>query len=426
VSAAPTRKLQVYVAAAAVGSVAGLALGLPQLVALAAPFAVYVAVGLVLGRKPQLAITAAVPRRRALEDEPVAVTVSLTAHSSVDGLELELAPGAGVGVAGAPLSWPRRLAAGGLCELDFELCASRWGAYELGSLGAQATDQFGLIRYELSGVTLGWLRAFPSRDTLRLLLAPLELQATTGSRTARDRGEGIEFAENRPFFSGDRLRRINWRVTARRGTPYVSERHPERNADVILFLDTFAEVSGTEGRGTLASAVRAATSLAAAYLARKDRVGVVGFGGMLIGVRPRLGLEQLYRIIDSLLGSEVVFSYAHKDVSFVPRRMLPPKALIVGISPLLDERYINALLDLRARGFDLALIEVSPEPFAAPNAGRSGEIAYRLWLLQREALRTRLRELGAPVARWRDDEPLQVPLATTAEVKRRLRRPLAA
>lgn len=422
----PTRKLQLYVAAAAVGSVAGLALGLPQLVALAAPFAVYVAVGLVLGRKPQLTIEATVARRRALEDEPVLVTVTLTAASAVDGLQLELVPGAGVTVADAPLSWPSRLAADGLCDVEFELRAGRWGAYELGSLGAAATDRFGLIRYELTAVTLGWLKAFPSRDTLRLLLAPRELQATTGSRTARDRGEGIEFAENRPFVPGDRLRRINWRVTARRGTPYVSERHPERNADVILFLDTFAEVGGADGRGTLALAVRAATSLAAAYLARKDRVGVVGFGGTLIGVRPRLGVEQLYRIIDSLLGSSVVFSYAHKDVSFVPRRMLPPKALVVGISPLLDDRYINALLDLRARGFDLAVIEVSPEPFAPPGAGRSGEIAHRLWLLQREALRTRLRELGAPVARWCDDEPLQVPLAVTAEVKRRLRRPVAA
>ena len=143
-------------------------------------------------------------------------------------------------------------------------------------------------------------------------------------------------------------------------------------------------------------------------------------------MRPRLGLAQLYRIIDALLGSEIVFSYAHKDVSFVPRRLLPPKSLVVAITPLIDERYIGALLDLRARGFDLAVVEVSPEPFAPPGETRAERIAYRLWLLQREALRSRLQELGAPVARWRHGEPLQVPLATAAELKRRQRRPLAA
>src|SRR5581483_993675 len=143
--ASPTRKLQLYVAAAAVGAVAGLALGLPQLVAIAAPFAVYVAVGLVLTRKPQLTIEVTVARRRALEGQPVLVCLTVMAGSAVDGLGLELALGEGVDVAGAPLSWPRRLAAGGVCEVDFELRASRWGAYDLGSLRARATDRFGLI-----------------------------------------------------------------------------------------------------------------------------------------------------------------------------------------------------------------------------------------------------------------------------------------
>jgi len=44
--------------------------------------------------------------------------------------------------------------------------------------------------------------------------------------------------------------------------------------------------------------VRAATSLAHRYLERKDRVGVVTFA-LSVGPRPRVGTQQLYRIIDS-------------------------------------------------------------------------------------------------------------------------------
>ncbi len=421
----PTRKLQVCVALAALGCVAGLATGLPQLVALAAPFAVYVTIGLALAGAPQLEMSVVVERRRLLEDEGLTLTLELDAASAVHGLELAPQFGKGVGLAGSLPSWPRQLGAGERHELVFALRALRWGAYDLGTVRGRARDAFGLLSYDLPPVPLGPLRAFPRRETLRLLLAPLELQATTGSRTARERGEGIEFAENRPFASGDRLRRINWRLTARKGTPYVSERHPERNADMLLFLDTYAEAGAAEG-GTLAASVRAAVSLAAAYLARKDRVGVVGFGAMLTGVQPRLGVAHLYRIIDALLGSAVVFSYAHKDVSFVPRRLLPAKALVVGVSPLLDARYVDALLNLRPRGFDLAVVEVSPEPFAVPGTTDTDALAHRLWLLEREALRTRLQALGVPISRWREDQPLQVPLATTAELKRRQRRPLAA
>jgi uncharacterized protein (DUF58 family) len=422
----PTRKLQVCGALAAIGAVAGLAAGLPQLVALAAPFAVYAAVGLALARAPQLESSVVVERRRALEGETLGVTLELDAATAVYALELAPRVGKGVELAGPEaLRWPRQLEAGERRDVRLEVRVGRWGAYDLGTVQLRARDAFGLLSYELSPLPLGPLRALPRRETLRALLAPLELQATTGSRTARERGEGIEFAENRPFVSGDRLRRINWRLTARQGTPYVSERHPERNADVLLFLDTYAEAGSGES-GTLAASVRAAVSLAAAYLARKDRVGVVGFGAMLTGVQPRLGNAQLYRIIDALLGSVVVFSYAHKDVSFVPRRLLPAKALVVGISPLLDGRYVDALLNLRSRGFDLAVLEVAPEPFTPPGSTDTDALAHRLWLLEREALRTRLQALGAPVTRWREDQPLQVPLATTAELKRRQRRPLAA
>ena len=81
----------------------------------------------------------------------------------------------------------------------------------------------------------------------------------------------------------------------------MNEMHPERNTDVILFLDTFAEARARRARRRSTCTVRAAASLAERYLRRKDRVGVVGFGGILNWLLPATGLVQLYRIVDSLL-----------------------------------------------------------------------------------------------------------------------------
>ena len=64
-----------------------------------------------------------------------------------------------------------------------------------------------------------------------------------------------------------------WRASARRGALWVNEFHAERNADVILFLDSFADAR-RGGTGTLDEAIRAAASLAERYLAGKDRVGL--------------------------------------------------------------------------------------------------------------------------------------------------------
>jgi len=235
---------------------------------------------------------------------------------------------------------------------------------------------------------------------------PAELQAFAGNELARDSGEGIEFAEVRDFVPGDRVRQVNWRVSARRGRLSVNQHYPERNADVVLFLDAFNEV-GEAGSDTLDLAVRAATALAARYLARQDRVGLISFGGALRWLSPAMGLAQRYRIVEALLDTQMILNYAWRDVEVVPPRTLPPKSLIVALTPLLDQRTVKALVDLRGRGFDPAIIEVSPVPFVQPESGEVGTLAFRLWQLQRDARRYRFQRLGVPVAVWRAGQSLE-------------------
>jgi uncharacterized protein (DUF58 family) len=420
----PSLKLLVYLLITAVGSIAALSTGRPEYVALAAPFAAYVTVGLALAAEPSAVVSAELERERMLEGEELSVTVLVDSPVSGHLLELELCPGRGL-VPNGERRRVLRLTAGDQHEAVFALRAERWGGFPAGTVRCRAHDRFGLFDYQLSALPLGPLRVFPRLETLRMLLDPMELQATTGSRVSRGTGDGIEFADIRPFAVGDRVRRINWRATARHGALYVSERHPERNADVILFLDTYAQ-AGDQTDSTLARAVRAAASLAAAYLAAKDRVGVVGFGGVLYGLGPRLGTAQLYRILDALLGSQVVFSYAQREISFVPRRLLPTKALVIAITPLIDERSIEALFNLRARGFDLAVLEVSPVPFAASPPSASNELAQRLWILQREALKARFERVGVAVSEWRGDGPLQTSLVSATGFRRHARQRVVA
>src|SRR5207302_766967 len=164
-------------------------------------------------------------------------------------------------------------------------------------------------------------------------------------------------------FGGFLLGELRLRASARRGSLWVTESSPERNADVILFLDTFAEARRVGGEGTFELGIRAAATLAARYLARRDRVGIVGFGGVVSWLLPASGVAHLYRIVDAFVQTEITLNYAWKDIDVIPRGTLPAKALVLTVSPLLDERAQAALLDLRARGFDLAVVEVSPVPF---------------------------------------------------------------
>jgi uncharacterized protein (DUF58 family) len=266
-----------------------------------------------------------------------------------------------------------------------------------------------MFRHELVLDCRQPLKVYPREESIRQLLRPRETQVFSGNHVARQRGEGIEFADLRPFVAGDRVRHVNWRASARRGELWVNEHHPERNADVVIFLDVFAEAR-RGGRSTLDPALRAAASLVGRYLRQKDRVGFVSFGGMLNWLLPSTGNRQLYRIVDAMLDTQILLSYAWRDVAVIPRRTLPPQALIVALTPLLDDRAAGALLDLRARGFDLVVIEVSPSSYLPDPKDELEVLADRLWRLRREALRDRFARAGIPVAVWEDDSSLAAAL----------------
>lgn len=409
-------KLGAYAGLAALGLIAAIALRWPELVAVTAPFPLVLAVGLAFSREPELRAQVTLDRERVLENDEVVLTLSLRAAEPLERVEVFVRlPPALVRVDGAN---PFALRLGTTeATRELRLACRRWGGYGLGEVHLRIRDRFGLFVHELQLTDLLPLRVYPRPEEIRRVLPPLETQVYSGNQVSRGKGEGIEFADIRPFATGDRVRRINWRVSARRGELFVNERHPERNTDVIIFLDSFTEARANQ-RGTLELAVRAAASLAALYLQRKDRVGLVSFGGVLSWLLPATGLVQRYRILDSVIGTEIVFSYAWKDADVIPVGTLPPQALILALTPLLDERAIATLLDLRARGFDLAVIEVSPLPFAAAAEDEAEAIGHRLWQLRRETLRSRYQRLGVPVVEWRDGDPLAVALEEVGAFRR--------
>ena len=408
-------KMAGYAALLGAALLGALALRRPELVALAGAFALPLALALVFDRAPELRFEAVLDDERALQGDEVELAFDLEGDP-VERLELVVDLPYGLSVVEGSQRLVLRLRREER-RVELRLRCERWGAYVLGGALLRAHDRFGVLLYERRLGATRPLKVYPHAESLQALLRPQETQVFVGNQVARARGEGIEFADLRPFAPGDVLRRINWRASARRGALWVNEAHPERNADVVIFLDTFAEARRT-GPGTLDLAVAAAGSLAERYLRHKDRVGLVGFGGVLNWLLPATGVVQLYRIVDALLDTEIVLNYAWKGIDVIPVRTLPPKALVVALTPLIDERSVAALLDLRRRGFDLAVVEVDPAPYVEPGKDELERLAFRLWLLRREALRSEYERVGVPVVPWREGESLQVALEEVRSFRR--------
>jgi uncharacterized protein (DUF58 family) len=412
---AATPRLRGSLLAVAAGTVGALATGRPEAVALAAPFAVLLLAGLGQRHPDPPHVTVHVERERIVEGEDVDVELGVTADAPV---ELELLPPRALHIAtGAnPIGLACRASAPRIARVS--LHPERWGAYRIGEVVVRCNAGLGLFAGYRHFEGRAELRVYPRPEPLRATLAPRRTHASAGSRVSHERGDGMEFAEVRPFLPGDRVRRINARVSARRGALHVTERHPERNSDVVILLDTFAEARSADA-GSLDLAVRAAAALAERHLHERDRVGVIGFGGALRWLEPGLGMGQRYRIADALITSAITFSYVWMTVATLPARILPPGALVIGLTPLIDERMIVALADLAGRGHDVAVVEVSPRAFLPPARSERESLARRIWALQRDAIRARYARLGMPVTTWEPGDPLEPTLREVSAWRRR-------
>jgi uncharacterized protein (DUF58 family) len=475
----PSGKLTVYTALAAISLLAGLALGRPELVAIGAPMALLVIGGLAMAREPAVEVQVALDRDRAVEGDEAVLTFTIVSATPVARLEVVPVIPERLGLRGQPRARSIRLAAREPVTVELRLGCDRWGAQALGTVHLRAHDHLRMFSWEWRVAGDRTLIVYPEPSQLRVLVRPYETQVFTGNQVSRQRGDGIEFADVRPFTPGDRARSINWRATARLGVPWVNQRHPERNTDVVLFLDSFADLR-VAGSSTLDREVSAAASLASAYLGMRDRVGLVSFGGVVRWLQPGMGQAMLYRLLDTLMETQIFATVGWRGIRHLPVRTLPPKALIIALTPLLDERAVAALFDLLARGYDLAIVDVSPlsarpggvEPLTSgerpgrpagssaaagstPAVGRTtaagprgslvrpgdlgrlvarewrgrgrarraaeaSALAERLWALKREALRHRYQELGAAVVEWRSPTELEQVLYEVEACRRRI------
>ena len=98
-----------------------------------------------------------------------------------------------------------------------------------------------------------------------------------GSNRSRRTGGGAEFAGIRPFHAGDRLRRINWRLSLRTGDSTWSPRRPRRTAGAARRrragrLRPFGRVGGAAS--SLDVTMRAASALAEHFVRNGDRVAL--------------------------------------------------------------------------------------------------------------------------------------------------------
>lgn len=265
----------------------------------------------------------------------------------------------------------------------------------------------------------------PRTGLLREVPLPHRLQGLTGPHDSRRAGEGNDLRDINLFTPGDRLRRIDWRVTARRnsGGPgstvtdlYVRRSYATADAAVMIVLDSRDEVGPElttwndssripeDEPTSLDRARTAALSLARRYLQAGDRVGLEDLGRMRRPVPPAGGQRQLRRLTMRIALAE---PEGEPRARQRPPRM-PSGALIIICSTFLDEETGRLAQLWHGAGHRVIAVDVLPEPDLG-SAPQRLLTAYRIVAMERADRLAALTRSGVEVISWTEteDRPLR-------------------
>ena len=152
-------------------------------------------------------------------------------------------------------------------------------------------------------VTLAHLRGLegPARGLSFLPRQP-SASVLNGRHASRLRGRGLNFEEMRDYLPGDDIRSIDWKATARTGTPHVRVFTEERDRPALLVVDQrMSMFFGSKLNMKSVTAAEAAAIAAFRILDAGDRVGGLVFDDdEQFEIKPRRSRRSVYALLDAL------------------------------------------------------------------------------------------------------------------------------
>jgi uncharacterized protein (DUF58 family) len=180
----------------------------------------------------------------------------------------------------------------------------------------------------------------------------------------------------------------------------VTERLTDRAAEVVVLIDTYQQPLGPATDATQRAA-RGATQVVQSALRYSDRAGIIALGSHPRWLGPDISRRQFYRVLDTILDASAANPTSG---TLAPRAALPPHAIVVAFSTLLETQFVLALNNLRTRGHPVVVIDVLA---GSPFADALDPIITQWWRLTRAGVYRDMATLGIDVVNWSEHISLE-------------------
>lgn len=215
----------------------------------------------------------------------------------------------------------------------YELTPLQRGEYSFGKLNIYASSPLRLIAKRYSFSDSQTLPCYPSFMQMKKydLIAFSKNKFAFGLKKIRRLGNTTEFEQIKEYTSGDDLRTINWKATAKRKQLMVNQFLDENTQSVYCIIDKGRVMQMPfAGLSLLDYAINASLALSNVILKKYDRAGLLTFSKSVDNMLPAENkknqlskiMEQLYRVQTDFSESDYSRLYARVKHKITHRSLL--------------------------------------------------------------------------------------------------------
>lgn len=196
-------------------------------------------------------------------------------------------------------------------EIMYSLKPVKRGSYIFGALNIYVNGPFGLIAKRYKFARDKEVKVYPSFLQLKKyeLMAFSDRLHEAGFKKVRKIGQNREFDQIRNYVSGDDVRIVNWKATARRSELMVNQYQDEKAQQIYSIIDKGRAMKMPfNGMTLLDYAINASLVLSSISLRKYDKAGLITFNksiGTFLPASRKPG--QLERVLETLYREKTAF-----------------------------------------------------------------------------------------------------------------------
>ncbi len=169
-------------------------------------------------------------------------------------------------------------------NIIYKVTPTQRGEYHFGNIILYVKSLLGFLmhRYDIAAECV--IPVYPSFMQLRKyeLLSKTTIQSENGNKRMRKIGHSMEFEQIKEYVSGDDIRTINWKATARKSALMVNNYTDEKSQQVYCLIDKGRLMKMPFNNLSLLDyAINSTLVLSSVCLQKQDKVGLITFANKI-------------------------------------------------------------------------------------------------------------------------------------------------